>query len=70
MDREPPHCVTCSCGMQTLQITAPHFCAGVVFGEELVARAAPILRYMQGWNRAQVLGYAQKKGWAATWVQS
>jgi hypothetical protein len=56
--------------MQTLQITAPHFCAGVVFGEELVARAAPILRYMQGWNRAQVLGYAQKKGWAATWVQS
>lgn len=44
-------------------IDAPHFCAAVVVENGVVVRAAPILRYMLGWDRAKVLGYAKRKGW-------
>jgi hypothetical protein len=42
-----------------LQITAPHFCAGVVVG----VRAAPIVRYMVGWTFPQIVQYCSKKRW-------
>lgn len=44
------------------QITAPHFCAGIVL-EGSVTRAAPILAYMRGWGLNKVQAYCQKKGW-------
>lgn len=44
-------------------ITAPHFCAAVIFKDRYVVRTAPILKYMLGWNREQVLGYCQTKKW-------
>ena len=48
-----------------IRITAPHFCAGVVIDAKTlrVARAAPILRYMMGWDRMRVLAYADRHGW-------
>ena len=45
--------------MTLLQITAPHFCAGVVVGVE----AAPIVRYMTRWNVAQIRSYCARKRW-------
>lgn len=50
---------------ETLRIIAPHFVAGVVVG----GRAAPILSYMQGWDRARILGYCRSKRWAAEVVR-
>lgn len=42
-----------------LQITAPHFCAGVVVGQ----RAAPIVNYMRLWPRYKIEAYCKSKGW-------
>jgi hypothetical protein len=46
-----------------IRITALHFCAGVVLHNDVVVRAAPILKYMRGWKRDRVVRYAQLKGW-------
>ena len=45
------------------QITAPHFCAGIVLADDEVVEAAPILRYMVGWYRDRVRTYCNSKGW-------
>jgi len=51
-----------------LRIEAPHFVAGVetrltfTSGEQ-VSRAAPIIKYMKGWNVSRVYEYCEKKGW-------
>ena len=41
------------------------FTAAVVFddGSKTVTRAADIVRYMMGWDRRRVLGYARKRHW-------
>jgi hypothetical protein len=46
-------------------INAPHFCASVIIdGVTLrVNKAAPVLRYMMGWDRVRVLAYADRRGW-------
>lgn len=50
--------------METLmQITAPHFCAGLVLVDNQVTEAAPILRYMIGWTITRVWLYCHKKRW-------
>lgn len=59
--------------MTLIQITAPHFCAGLVAqdgvvimeisADGLLLSPAPILRYMAGWTVAQVREYAKRKGW-------
>jgi hypothetical protein len=50
-----------------VQITAPHFCAAIVFdipwSKDFVSDAAPILRYMVGWKRDEVKAYCKRKGW-------
>lgn len=45
------------------QITAPHFCAGLVVRERHVMKPAPILSYMRGWELAEVRDYCRRKGW-------
>lgn len=49
-----------------IRIVSPYFVAGVVLGSKRVIRAAPILKYMKGWTKDQVLSYAKKKGWKAS----
>jgi len=44
------------------RIKAPHFVAGLTFGG-VVTKAAPILRYMLGWSRGEVIAYCNRKGW-------
>jgi hypothetical protein len=39
------------------------FCAGVELEADVVVRAAPMLRYMLGWNSRKVLNYAAKRNW-------
>lgn len=51
-----------------IQITAPHFVAGIVACDGCVTEAAPILRYMLGWDGHKVAGYCRRKGW--TWVRA
>ena len=44
------------------QITAPHFCAGIVLDEDgVVTRAAPIAKYMAGWTREEVRECVKRK---------
>jgi len=50
----------------TLQITAPHFCAGLWLMRGYVTRAAPIIKYMLGWTDAQVYSYCDKKKWTVS----
>jgi hypothetical protein len=47
-------------------IDAPHFCAAVILENNRVTTAAPILKYMMGWDMGKVMWYAKKKGWKAT----
>ena len=49
-----------------LQITAPHFCAGLVVEADRVVQAAPILRWMLGKPEDLVRWHCQRKGWAVT----
>lgn len=49
-----------------IQITAPHFCAGLVIIDDRVVEAAPIIRYMRGWTTQQVREYVRKKRWSMT----
>ena len=47
-----------------LRIVAPHFVAGLEFGERgMVKRCPPIVKYMRGWPQSQVQSYCHKKGW-------
>lgn len=52
-------------GHPMIIIDAPHFHAAVVIDDRTlrVVRAAPILRYMIGWDRQRVIAYAAKHGW-------
>lgn len=48
-----------------MQISAPHFTAGLVLskdGEEIIG-AAPIIKYMVGWTKQKAIQYADRKGW-------
>ena len=57
--------------MQTMlaQITAPHFVAGIVLDDGTVTTAAPIVKYMIGWNRDRVRDYCHQKAWHIRIIQ-
>ena len=48
-----------------VQVTAPHFCAGIILKDGIVTEAAPILRWAIGWRRARLSEYFREKGWKA-----
>lgn len=49
-------------------VDAPHFYAGIVLRGAVVAEAAPILRYMIGWDARRVKAYCDRKGWTVARV--
>jgi len=49
--------------LRLVRITAGHFVAGIET-DGMVRRAAPILRYMLGWQDARVELYCDARGWA------
>lgn len=52
------------------RIEAPHFVAGIVARNGRVAEAAPIVRYMVGWNGQRVADYCRRKRWTCARVCS
>jgi hypothetical protein len=58
---------------EVIRIEAPHFTAALVTVDGIVVRAktekgqttttAPILRWMLGWKRIDVIRYCHQKGW-------
>ncbi len=49
-----------------IRLEAPGFVAGVVIGPyQRVETAAPVVRYMRGWDRQRVLAYADRRHWRA-----
>ena len=50
--------------MTTVLIDAPHFCAALVAHNGLVVKAAPIIKYMVGWDASRVRDYCRSKGWS------
>lgn len=45
------------------QITAPHFCAGVIERGGMIVEAAPILRWAVGQPYLKLGVYCKRKGW-------
>ena len=52
--------------MTLVRIEAPHFVAGALLEDGRVVRAAPILRYVVGWDVVRLLEYAERKRWRAS----
>lgn len=46
-----------------IRITAAHFVAGVVLQDDVVEKAAPIVKYMLRWNYWRVFSYCEEKRW-------
>lgn len=46
-----------------VRIVAPHFVAGIEASSGRVVNAAPILRYMIGWDARRVADYCARKAW-------
>lgn len=46
-----------------LSIEADHFVAGISLKNDQVVEAAPILKYMHGWQRSRVESYCDTKNW-------
>lgn len=51
-------------------IDAPHFYAALIVTDGVVTEAAPILRWMLGWNRREVWRKLQLKGWRVAAVMA
>ncbi len=56
--------------MYLYQVTSPYFVAGIEVSGSLVVRAAPIIRYMIGWEIGRVVKYANHKGWEVEEVET
>ncbi len=50
------------------QVTAPHFCAGLIVDGEKVVRAAPILGWTVGKSRDELRRYFARKKWSVRYV--
>lgn len=51
------------------RIEAPHFVAGLITTHRRVTEAAPITKYMVGWDITKVLKYCQTKEWRLQYVR-
>ena len=54
--------------MTLVRVVAPTFVAGFET-DGIVRRAAPILKYMIGWNDERARAYIKSRGWKASVVQ-
>jgi len=47
------------------EITAPDFVAGIELAEvsDRVVKAAPIVKYMEGWPLSHLIEYCARRGW-------
>lgn len=54
---------------QLVQVTAPHFCAGIVLKNGVVTEAAPILKWTIGKQKEWLSTYFKQKGWTEEMVK-
>ena len=47
----------------TFQVDADYFCAGFIVENEVVTKAAPIIKYMIGKKAGYIKEYCDKKKW-------
>lgn len=52
--------------MSLVQVTAPHFVAGLVFNGEKCIEAAPILKWCVGRSKGRIFSYCRSKGYTIT----
>jgi len=50
------------------QVTAPHFCAGLILIGDTCTEAAPILRWCRGKDRDELRRYFLKRKWQIRFV--
>jgi hypothetical protein len=48
---------------QLYQVTAPHFCAGIIVADGFIIKAAPILLWTRGRPFSSFADYCAKKSW-------
>jgi hypothetical protein len=48
-----------------IYIVAKTFTCGVLLEQDKVTMTAPIVKYMKGWTRQEVLNYCGIRGWTA-----
>jgi hypothetical protein len=48
---------------QLYQVTAPHFCAGIIVADGFIIKAAPILRWAHNRSLNSFEDHCVKKGW-------
>lgn len=46
-----------------IRIVAPHFVAGVIARGGVIVEAAPIVRYMLGWDGRRFAAYCRRQQW-------
>jgi len=47
-----------------IRIESKYFVAGVIFNENYICiKAAPIIKYMVGWEATKFINYCKSKGW-------
>ena len=62
--------MTSKLGIEMLvAVDAPHFYAGIVLTDDVVTRAAPILKWTIGKRRTWLADYFRQKGWKASVVR-
>lgn len=54
--------------VKLVQITAPHFCAGITLVNDTVDEAAPIVKWMRGKNWKYIQSYCINKRWQIAMV--
>jgi hypothetical protein len=47
----------------TVRIISDFFTCGIVVSNKVVIEAAPIVKYMVGWETERVRNYCDKRGW-------
>jgi hypothetical protein len=52
------------------RVTSNYFCAGLIMRNGKVVRAAPIIKYMKGWNIVRIRQYAARRNWTVERVES
>lgn len=55
--------------MILVRVVAPTFVAAFETEDDIVRRAAPILRYMIGWTSESARSYIKSRGWKASIVE-
>jgi hypothetical protein len=53
------------CYMKLVRVVSPYFVAGFE-SDGIIRRAAPIIKYMIGWDEDKARKYIAKKGWTAS----